>query len=214
MKPMPACRTLTEAIHDNLCRLWCDGEVVKPHFVVSLKVVPRLDNDGRWTADVVSAVREAWERPTFEEVTVKKIVEGIEVFGEVVFEEVVKTIMTKPPYQWEFDIDEVVALLPVEPEPEQPPPDEPNQSEPDESEQEPELGSKQSEPDKPRRRSSRAQERREAIRNLADKEWPDGGWERLSTERIKRALRPKLEAMGIDVPKSLDTFNRALGRRD
>jgi len=52
---MPACRTLTEAIHDNLCRLWCDGAVVTPHFVVKLLIQPRLEEDGRWTAAIVSA---------------------------------------------------------------------------------------------------------------------------------------------------------------
>jgi len=77
---MAAARVLTNAIHDNVCRLYCDGVVIKSDFAVRLMVEPRLDDDGRWTATIVSAVREAWERPS---------------------------------YQWEFDVDEVVALLPV-----------------------------------------------------------------------------------------------------
>jgi hypothetical protein len=76
---MVAARQLTNAIHDNVCRLYCDGVVVEPHIAVRLMVVARPDPDGRWTATIVSAVREAWEKPS---------------------------------YQWEFDVDEVVALLP------------------------------------------------------------------------------------------------------
>jgi hypothetical protein len=111
---MDAAKKLTDAIHSNPnFRLWCDGVVVKPHVRVRLMVEPRLDHDGRWTAAIVSAVREAWERPAYEGITVKEIVEGIEVYGEIVFKEVVKTIMTKPPYHWEFDVDEVVTLLPA-----------------------------------------------------------------------------------------------------
>ena len=70
---------LTQAIHRN-SRLYCDGVVVPAHFRKRLMVVARVDPDGRWTAAIVSAVREAWEKPS---------------------------------YQWEFDVDEVVALLPV-----------------------------------------------------------------------------------------------------
>jgi hypothetical protein len=111
---MDAAKRLTDAIHGNeMFRVWCDGVPVPPDFRVRLMVKPRLDPDGPWTADIVSAVREAWKRPAYEEVTVKEIAEGIEVFGEIVFKEVVKTIMTKPPYPWEFDVDDVVALLPV-----------------------------------------------------------------------------------------------------
>lgn len=40
----------------------------------------REASDGRWTAAIVSAVREAWEKPS---------------------------------YHWEFDVDEVLTLLPV-----------------------------------------------------------------------------------------------------
>jgi hypothetical protein len=71
---------LTQAIHDNTCRLYCDGVVVKPHIAVTLKVKPQLDNDGRWTADIMSTAPIGW---------------------------------AKPSYQWEFDVDEIVALLPV-----------------------------------------------------------------------------------------------------
>jgi hypothetical protein len=110
---MDAADRLTEAVRRNKCRLYCDGVVVPAHFRARLMVEPRLDPDGRCTADIVSAVREAWERPACEQVTIKEIVEGVEVFGEVVYREVVKTVTTKPPYEWEFDIDEVVALLPV-----------------------------------------------------------------------------------------------------
>ena len=58
--PMEACRKLTEAIHDNRCRLECDGNVVKPHIAVDILVEPRLADDGRWTAKIVSASRQWW----------------------------------------------------------------------------------------------------------------------------------------------------------
>jgi len=77
---MAAARVLTNAIHDNVCRLYCDGNVVPARFRVRLMVEPHVDNDGHWTARIVSAVGEAWEKPS---------------------------------YQWELDVDEVAALLPV-----------------------------------------------------------------------------------------------------
>src|SRR5262249_19646983 len=52
----------------------------------TLIVVPRLADDGRWTADIVSAAREPWERPS---------------------------------YRWEFEIEEVKALLPPSSQPQQ-----------------------------------------------------------------------------------------------
>ena len=104
-------KRLTQAVHDRTCRLWCDGKLVKPHIAVVLLVEPKLDDDERWTARIISAVREAWDQPAYEVVT--EILEAGELFGEIVFKEVVKTVMTKPPYKFEFDVDEVVALLPV-----------------------------------------------------------------------------------------------------
>src|SRR5262245_28899301 len=78
--PRAAAKRLTDGIHDpDVCRLWCDGKLVPPDFVERLKVVARLD-DGRWTARIVSAVGEAWEKAS---------------------------------YHWEFDVDEVLTLLPV-----------------------------------------------------------------------------------------------------
>jgi len=79
---MDADGRLTQAIHSGKCRLYCDDDAVAAHFCKRLMVVARLDPDGRWTATIVSAVREAWEKPS---------------------------------YQWEFDVDEVVALLPARP---------------------------------------------------------------------------------------------------
>jgi hypothetical protein len=55
---MEAAARLTSAVHNNSCRLWCDGNLIKPHIAVTLLVVPRLADDGRWTADIVSATRE------------------------------------------------------------------------------------------------------------------------------------------------------------
>jgi len=100
-------KRLTQAVHDRTCRLWCDGKLVKPHFAVRLLVESKLDDDERWTARIISAVREAWDRPVDKEVAGKEFA-GTEIYGDLVFQEVVK-----PPYRWEFDVDEMVALLPV-----------------------------------------------------------------------------------------------------
>ena len=66
---LPACRTahaaavwLTDATYANDCRLWCNGNLLPPDYITtSLKVVARAEPDGRWRADVVSSIREAWE---------------------------------------------------------------------------------------------------------------------------------------------------------
>jgi len=64
-EPMEAAAKLTQAIHEG-ARLYCDGVVVPAHFRKRLMVVARLDPDGRWTAEIVSAVREAWEKPFYQ----------------------------------------------------------------------------------------------------------------------------------------------------
>jgi hypothetical protein len=97
LEPMPACRKLTEAVHDNLCRLYCEGKEIDPRIAVTLRVEARL-NDGRWTAEVVSATREPWDRPVYEEVEQPDGKKAV--------------IMTKPPYEWTLDDDRVKALLP------------------------------------------------------------------------------------------------------
>jgi hypothetical protein len=79
--PPTACRKLTQAVHDFIkCRVYCDGTMVPPNFAVRLMVEPKYDDkEWRWSANIVSAVNEAWERGS---------------------------------YRWEFDVDEVLALLP------------------------------------------------------------------------------------------------------
>jgi len=62
---MDAAARLTSALHNNSCRLWCDGNLIKPHIAMMLMVVPRPADDGRWTADIVSAARESWEKPSY-----------------------------------------------------------------------------------------------------------------------------------------------------
>jgi hypothetical protein len=93
---MAAARMLTNAVHDNVCRLYCDGKVVPAHFRVRLMVEPHCDSDGRWTARIVSAVGEAWEKP-----------------DKPVYKWGTKDELEAAPYRWEFDLDEVAALLPV-----------------------------------------------------------------------------------------------------
>jgi hypothetical protein len=58
LQPMEAARRLTEAIHDNACRVYCDGKVVKPHMAVDVRVVPRLEDDRRWTVTIESISRQ------------------------------------------------------------------------------------------------------------------------------------------------------------
>jgi len=105
-----AAERLTDAIHnkDNPCRLHCDGVEVERHIAKTIKVV-EIKNDGRWTARIASAVREAWERPTDEELSGREFT-GIEIYGDLVFQEVVKS-----PYRWEFEIDQVKALVATPP---------------------------------------------------------------------------------------------------
>ena len=53
--PMAAADEMMQAIRTNSSfRLWCDGVLIKPHIAVSAKVVPTLEADGRWTADIES----------------------------------------------------------------------------------------------------------------------------------------------------------------
>jgi hypothetical protein len=128
--PMAAAKRLTQAIHDNTCRLYCDGEVVKPHFVVRLMVVAKFNN-GRWTADIASAVGKAWGRIKNPTLYAKRdgtlsttppaepptgpipMKVGEKEVGEKSVKEIGKeNITTEPPFSWELDLDGVVALLP------------------------------------------------------------------------------------------------------
>ena len=53
--PMAAADEMTQAIQTNssFC-LWCDGVLIKPHIAAIAKVVPMLEPDGRWIADIES----------------------------------------------------------------------------------------------------------------------------------------------------------------
>src|SRR5262249_51707855 len=53
--PMAAADEMMQAIRTNSSfRLWCDGVLIKPHIAVIAKVVPTLEPEGRWTADIES----------------------------------------------------------------------------------------------------------------------------------------------------------------
>ena len=53
--PMEVAAKITQAIHeDDDFPLYCDGEIVKAHVHAVAKVVPKLEEDGRWTADIES----------------------------------------------------------------------------------------------------------------------------------------------------------------
>jgi hypothetical protein len=82
-EPPDACHKLTEAMQTGFPRfkVYCDGTAVQPHFAIRLMVEPRFDDkEWRWSANIVSAVNEPWERVS---------------------------------YDWKFDIDEVLSLLPM-----------------------------------------------------------------------------------------------------
>src|SRR5262249_4559920 len=88
---MDAADRLTQAVHSNKCRLFCNGVVIKAHIAPRLMVVPQLDNDGRWTARIVGTFAVGGVKPP------------VAMGGE------------EPEDVWEFDVDEVVALLPARP---------------------------------------------------------------------------------------------------
>jgi hypothetical protein len=53
--PKEAAARITQAIHDDdLFPLYCNGEVVKAHIAAIAKVVPKPEEDGRWTVDIES----------------------------------------------------------------------------------------------------------------------------------------------------------------
>jgi len=85
---MDSADRLTQAVHRNKCRLYCNGVVIKAHIAARLMVVPQLDNDGRWTAHIVGTFAVGGVKPT------------VAMGGE------------EPEDVWEFDVDEVVAMLP------------------------------------------------------------------------------------------------------
>src|SRR6478672_99388 len=59
-----AAKDLTEWMHGNNCRLWCNGNLLHPKYITtSLKMVAETEADGRPRAEVVSSTREAWENP-------------------------------------------------------------------------------------------------------------------------------------------------------
>jgi hypothetical protein len=76
LKPMEAARRLTEAIHGRACWVYCDGNEVKPHMAVDVRVVAQLEDEGCWTATIESISRQwhgqsyRWE---FEEGEVKAL---------------------------------------------------------------------------------------------------------------------------------------------
>jgi hypothetical protein len=51
---MEAAEEITRAIRRNRCRLICDNTVVQPHMAAIATVVPKVEPDGRWTADILS----------------------------------------------------------------------------------------------------------------------------------------------------------------
>jgi hypothetical protein len=53
--PMAAADVMMQAIQTNSSfRLWCNGAPIKPHIAAIAKVVPTLESDGRWLADIES----------------------------------------------------------------------------------------------------------------------------------------------------------------
>ena len=54
LSPMAAAEEITRAIRNNKCRVRCDNDVIKPHIAAIARVVPKLENDARWIADIES----------------------------------------------------------------------------------------------------------------------------------------------------------------
>jgi hypothetical protein len=52
---------LNVALRTNVCRLWCNRKLVDPSYIrTHLVVQVRTETDGRWRADIESAIREPW----------------------------------------------------------------------------------------------------------------------------------------------------------
>ena len=62
-EPMEAAAELTRAVHDNRCRIFCNGVVIKPHIAPRLMVVAH-EADGRWTARIVGTFAMGGVSPT------------------------------------------------------------------------------------------------------------------------------------------------------
>ena len=65
-KPHAAAGRLTKAMREDECSLWCNGNLLASDYITNaLVVVARPEADGRWHAEIVSSVREAWEKETY-----------------------------------------------------------------------------------------------------------------------------------------------------
>ena len=62
-EPMEAAAEVTRAVHDNRCRIICNGVVIKPHIAPRLMVVAH-EADGRWTARIVGTFAMGGVSPT------------------------------------------------------------------------------------------------------------------------------------------------------
>src|SRR5262249_3948943 len=54
LSPTAAAAKLTWAINHEACQAYCHGVAIKAHIAAIARVVPKLDNNGRWTADIES----------------------------------------------------------------------------------------------------------------------------------------------------------------
>jgi hypothetical protein len=54
LSPMAASQKLTRAINGEDCQAYCGGVAVEAHIAAIARVVPKRENDGRWTADIES----------------------------------------------------------------------------------------------------------------------------------------------------------------
>jgi hypothetical protein len=52
--PIKAASALTRAIHENDCRIYCNGSPVAAHMLPDIRIVAVLESDGRWTAAATS----------------------------------------------------------------------------------------------------------------------------------------------------------------
>jgi hypothetical protein len=57
-----AAADLTDWVHRNHCRLWCNGNLLPPKYITtSLIIVAETEGDDRLRADVVSSTRDTWD---------------------------------------------------------------------------------------------------------------------------------------------------------
>jgi hypothetical protein len=74
--PVKAAGAITKAVHDNDCRIYCNGSTVAAHILPDIRLAAVLENDGRWTA-VVQSISNQWPGHIFRWELIRTEVEAL-----------------------------------------------------------------------------------------------------------------------------------------